>query len=152
METTLFDGIIEENTLYGGQEVPKIDLQGEFQAPEGSIELIYGRIRQGKSTHAVRLMYNALKEGQVVYSNLLLDLSGETFDQRDHFETVFWKTLFGKKRFYEFDKKNYHWFNPTTGECDGVQVFDPDKKGDEIRWLNSLTDCEKLKNYVVKKD
>jgi len=125
-----------------GRQVPKEELEGLFQASEGSIELLYGRIRNGKSTHAVRLMYNALKEGRVVYSNLLLDLSQETFDQRDAFEQVFWKLLFGKKRFFEFDKKNYHWFNPTTGECDGVRVFDPEKKGDEIRWLNTLTDCE----------
>jgi len=130
----------EETQL--GKQVKSEDLQGYFEAPEGSIELIYGRIRQGKSTHAVRLMYNSLKEGRVIYSNLMLDLSQESFDQRDNFHDVFWKTIFGKKRFFSFDKKNYHWFNPTTGECDGVQVFDPNKKGDEIRWLNTLTDCE----------
>jgi hypothetical protein len=124
-----------------GLEVPKLELEGYFEAPEGSIELIYGRIRQGKSTHAVRCMYNDLVEGRVVYSNLLLDLSGETFDQRNSFEQVFYKTLFGKQRFFVFDKKNYHWFNPTTGECDGVKVFDPEKKGAEVKWLNTLTDC-----------
>jgi len=73
---------------------------------------------------------------------LQLDLSQETFDEREYMEMVFWKMLFGKHRFFEFDKKNYHFFNPTTGYCDGVQVFDPEKKGDEIRWLNTLTDCE----------
>lgn len=125
-----------------GLQVHKEELQGYFEAPEGSIELIYGRIRQGKSTHAVRLMYNSLKEGRVVYSNLVLDLSQESFDQRDDFHEVFWKLLFNKKRFFEFDKKNYHWFNPTEGTCDGKQVFDPNKKGAEIEWLNTLTDCE----------
>lgn len=122
--------------------VPKEELKGLFKASEGSIELIYGRIRNGKSTHAVRLMYQSLIQGRVVYSNLLLDLSSVTLDERDSFSQLFYKLLFFKKRFYNFNKKNYHWFNPTTGECDGVQVFDPNKKGDEIKWLNSLTDCE----------
>jgi hypothetical protein len=125
-----------------GIEVPSYQLVDYFDAAEGSIELIYGRIRNGKSTHAVRLMYTALKEGRVIYSNLLLDLSQENFDQRDAFEQVFWKLFFGKKRYFVFDKRNYHWFNPTTGECDGKVVFDPNKKGDEIAWLNTLTDCE----------
>jgi hypothetical protein len=125
-----------------GTKVPTFELEGYFEAPEGSVELIYGRIRQGKSTHAVRCMYSSLVEGRVVYSNLLLDLEKEHFDQRDSFETSFWNLIFGKKRFFVFDKRNFHWFNPTTGECDGIRVFDPEKKGDEVRWLNTLTDCE----------
>lgn len=132
----------EEEPLYLGRDVPKDDLIGKFEAPEGSVELIYGRIRQGKSTHAVRLMYMSLTQGRVVYSNLLLDLSQETFDQRDSFEQVFFKLLFGKKRFFHFEKSNYHYFDPTTGLCNGEKVFDPSKKGDEVRWLNTLTDCE----------
>jgi len=124
-----------------GIQVSVEHLRDTFTAPEGSVELIYGRIRQGKSTHAVRCMYTDLTEGRVVYSNLLLDLSQETFDQRDSFEHNFIRVLFGKKRYFVFDKKNYHYFNPTTGMCDGKMVFNPDVKGSEIEWLNSLTDC-----------
>jgi len=124
-----------------GLEVSIEHLRDIFEAPEGSVELIYGRIRQGKSTHAVRCMYNDLNEGRVVYSNLLLDLSSESFDQRDSFEHNFLRVLFGKKRYFVFEKKNYHYFNPVTGVCDGVQVFNPDIKGAEVEWLNKLTDC-----------
>jgi len=133
----------QEDILQIGEKVPDKELVGNlFQAEEGFVQMIYGRIRQGKSTEAVRRMYEALSNGRVVYSNLRLDLSPVIFDDRLQISIVGKNILFGEKRFYRFRKENFHWFNPVTGECDGRKVFDPSKKDSEIEWLNRLTDCE----------
>jgi len=126
-----------------GTPVPPEELVEElFKAEEGFVQLIYGRIRQGKSTEAVRRMYESLTNGRVVYSNIRLDLSRSQLDDRLDIAIAGSNLLFNRRRFYVFNKKNFHWFDPTTGVCDGRSVFDPEKKGDEIRWLNTLTDCE----------
>jgi len=127
-----------------GREVPREELKNKdlFQPEEGFVQMIYGRIRQGKSTEAVRRMYESLTNGKVVYSNIRLDLSSVFFDDRLQISLATSNFLWQQKRYYRFHKENFHWFNPTTGECDGKIVFDPQKRGDEIRWLNTLTDCE----------
>jgi len=121
-----------------------------LKAPEGEVNLIYGRIRQGKSTYAARCMYEDLMNGIPVYSNLYLDLSETEFDQRARLDISFENMLFGKREFYKFSRANYHYFNPITGILrttldDGTvveeQVFDPAIPGDIVRWLNTLTDC-----------
>jgi len=133
-----------------GIKVDSSELQGYFSAPEGSIQMIYGRIRQGKSTYSVRGMLDRLERGSVEYSNILLDLSSFEFDERMRFSDSFWSLLMPKKyvRFYKFDKNNYRYFDPTTGLMyvagdlsKPIQVFNPEIKGAEIEWLNSLTDC-----------
>jgi len=146
MDTTEIELIPAPLTF--GKEVNEQELvEAEaFPAPEGTIMLIYGRIRNGKSTEAVRRMYDSLSNGRVVYSNIDLNLSGELFDDRLMFAQSFKNLVVGRRRYYRFLTSNFRCFNPTTGICkiDGkeVQVFDPRKPGDEIRWLNSLTDCE----------
>jgi len=129
-----------------GKRVPDEELVDLFQtAPEGSIQLIYGRIRQGKSTEAVRRMLDALEMGHVVYSNLRLDLSFEHLDERLIFSETFssllrpWSKRY--KRFYVFHAENFHWFDPVSGYVDGKPTFDP-RNGGEVKWLNSLTDCD----------
>jgi len=130
-----------------GVRVDPAELADLFEAPEGAIQLIYGRIRQGKSTEAVRRMLESLENGRVVYSNLRLDLSFEPMDDRLVLGTSLWSLVIpGERgrRFYRFEKTNFHWFDPITGQVDGKNVFSP-KRGngfDEIAWLNSLTDCE----------
>jgi len=129
--------------LLRGKEVPKEKLQPDlFNAPEGFIQLIYGRIRQGKSTEAVRRMVEALSDGISVYSNIALDLSSLSLDDRTNTSVII-SRLFTpwRHRFYSFDTRNYHFMDPILGEVDGVQVYDPSKKGAEIEWLNTLTDC-----------
>jgi len=134
--------IEEQILILPGTPVDPEELKDMFQAAEGMVQLIYGRIRQGKSTEAVRRMYESLTNGRVVYSNLRLDLSSVIFDDRLDITILGRSLLSQERRFYHFEKANYHWFDPTTGMCDGKRVFDPKKKGDEIRWLNNLTDCE----------
>ena len=79
-----------------GVRVPDDQLYELFEAQEGGIQAILGRIRQGKTTEAVRRMYESLSNGRVVYSNVRLDLSNLEFDDRE----VAW---------YVF--KNILWFN-----------------------------------------
>jgi len=129
--------------LQVGKPVPKEKLQPDlFEAHEGFIQLIYGRVRQGKSTEAVRRMVEALSNGISVYSNIALDLSDVVLDDRVNIGIIVLNNFLLRKRFYSFSVENYHFFDPVTGLCDSRQVFDPATKGDEIRWLNTLTDCE----------
>jgi len=126
-----------------GIKVPEEKLEPDlFQAHEGFIQLIYGRVRQGKSTEAVRRMVEALSNGISVYSNIALDLSDLVLDDRVNAGIVLINSFLFKRRFYSFSVNNYHYFDPVTGNCDGKRVFNPETKGDEIRWLNTLTDCE----------
>lgn len=127
------------------EEIKDLDL---FPAEEGAIKLVFGKIRNGKSTYTARMMYEWLQQGYSVYSNLALILQPDEFDQRLQFSTSLENLVFGKKVFYRFRTENFHYFNPRTGMMktgmsEGlVQVFDPLLEGDEVRWLNSLTDCK----------
>lgn len=118
---------------------------GIFPPEEGFIQLIYGPIRNGKSTYTARCMYEDIFQGRSVYSNLNLDLSNENFDEREKMEVSLLNLVFGKPQFYKFSKANFHYFNPTTGELHSAgvitKVFDPLIPGDLVRWLNTLTDC-----------
>ena len=125
-----------------GKRVSDKELMEMFDAQEGGVQAIYGPIRSGKSTEGVRRMYQSLSNGKVVYSNILLDFSGVEFDDRQVPFYVFTSAFSWRKRFYVFDKKNYHYFNPLTGEVDGVKTFDPLDPNGIIVWLNTLTDCE----------
>jgi len=121
-------------------------LAKRLKAPEGEVHLIYGRIRQGKSTYTARCMYEDLMQGIPVYSNLFLDLTDVEFDQREQFSISLENCIFGKKEFYKFHNTNYHYFDPTTGFLhtpseQPIQVFDPTIPNDIVRWLNTLVDC-----------
>lgn len=130
-----------------GEQIPAEELKNYnlFPGEEGMVQLIYGRIRQGKSTYAARCMFEDLMNGRSVYSNLNLDLSDVDFDQREMLSISFENMLFGQKLYYRFLTDNFHYFNPATGEMTvggkTTKVFDPMIPGDEVRWLNSLTDC-----------
>jgi len=115
-----------------GIQIDQLELQGLFEAEEGEIELIYGRIGNGKTTEAVRRMIDSLANGRVVYSNIMLDLDLWNFDDRSSIWTNFVNLLAFRKRYYKFDKSNYHYFNP-----DDYENID-----DLVSWLNTLTDCE----------
>jgi len=124
-----------------GRKLLPSEAPRDMPAPEGEVNLIYGRIRQGKSTHTVYRIMQCLRDGVPVYSNIALDLSSTVFDDRLSAQYAFSSLFKTPRHFYFFDRSNFHWFNPATGQCDGVQVFNPKVKGAEIEWLNTLTDC-----------
>ena len=114
-----------------GKKVDSKELEGLFEAPEGDIELIYGRIGEGKTTEAVRRMLLTLSNGGVVYSNVKMDLSNSVFDDRQSLSLSFWNWLLFRKRYFSFRKENYHYFDPND--------YEPD---DMVEYLSKLTDCE----------
>jgi len=48
--------------------------------------------------------------------------------------------IFRKKYYKILQTKNLHYFNSSTGEVDGVKVFEPTKAG-YVGWLDSLNNC-----------
>lgn len=127
-----------------GKPVRSDELIDLFPASEGGIQAIIGMIRSGKTTEAVRRMRESLANGRVVYSNILLDLSNERFDDRESPWFIMRGIFTFKRRFFVFDKKNYHYFDPRRGTVDGKKLFQPTKKDPNsiVKWLNTLTDCE----------
>jgi hypothetical protein len=111
--------------------VPKSELIGKFEAPEGSIDMIYGHIGNGKTTHGVRVMLQALEQGIPVYSNLNLDLDSFSFDDRRKLRFTLGNLLLFKKRYYEFEKSNFHY----------IDEKDFETKEKLIEYLLTLTDC-----------
>lgn len=120
-----------KKTALLGKQVDEKELEGTFKAPEGTIDMIYGHIRNGKTTHGVRVMLDSLENGVPVYSNLNLDLSKFNFDDRVSFKHTFWNWLLFKKRYYTFDKKNFHYVDEKKYK----------QKEDLIAFLLTLTDC-----------
>jgi len=120
-----------KSTALLGKKVDPSELVGSFEAPEGTIDMIYGRIRQGKTTHGVRVMLDSLENGIPVYSNLNLDLSRFSFDDRAKLKHTFWNLLLFRRRYYTFDKKNFHWVDERKYQT--IEQL--------ISYLVTLTDC-----------
>lgn len=106
------------------------DLIDVFEASEGSINMYYGKIGNGKTYAATADILDLLKQGKVVYCNWRVIV--EDFDDRWNFWMVLRNTLFFRKRFYRIPcAKNLHYFDPEqfagTGEL--------------VEWLSGLNDC-----------
>jgi len=108
-----------------GTLVSKEELLDLFEPDEGSVNFYYGRIGNGKTYSATADILDYLKQGRVVYANWKIDFSG--FDERKSPIHLFFKTLFFRKRFFEFPPENLRYFSP-----DDV----------DITWMGNLTDCE----------
>lgn len=97
-----------------------------FEPDEGSINMYYGRIGNGKTYSATADILDLLQQGRVVYANWHINYDG--FDERESFWHVFYYTIFWwKKRFFKFPKENFHYFNPDDVDVD---------------FLSTLTDCD----------
>lgn len=119
-----------QNSLNIGKEVAINDLIDVFKASEGSINLYYGLIGNGKTYNATADIIGLLKQGKVVYCNWKINVSD--FDDRNSLFLSLFNFLFFRKRFYKIPcAKNLHF-------------FDPDKYDSTIElveWLSSLNDC-----------
>jgi len=132
----------ESHEIMEGLGMPVSDVEKSllFPAPEGSANLYYGRIRQGKTYAATSDILDLLRQGQQVYANWEVKVSD--FDDRENFFIVLMNILLFRKRFYKIPMhKNFHYINTSTGEVDGEQVFDPARGADLIRYLNTLNNC-----------
>lgn len=98
-----------------------------FQAQEGIIEHIIGKTGNGKTYYATLRAWELLMQGNVVYTTWKMILP-EFYDEREDKETVFWKTVFGRKQFYRYNlKENWRW----------IDIDRPDL----ANYIASLTDC-----------
>lgn len=113
-----------------GKKVLVEDLVDVFSASEGSINMYYGLIGNGKTYAATSDILDLLKQGKVVYCNWKIIVPD--FDDRDSFIMSFMNFLLFRKRFYLIPcSKNLHYFDPETF----------DSTGELTEWLSSLNDC-----------
>lgn len=94
--------------------VPETEALDFFVPDEGELVLIYGAIGNGKTYAATADVMKDLERGQVVYTTWKIDWSG--FDERESFAHIFMKAVFLRKRFYKFDRKNWHYLDVTADD------------------------------------
>jgi len=68
-----------------------------FEPAEGSLEMYYGQIGNGKTYAATADVLDLVRRGRVVYVNWRINYNG--FDERSSFIHLFFKTLFFKDKF-----------------------------------------------------
>jgi len=130
-----------------GTRIPQEELQDEFPSDEGSINLIYGMIGNGKTYAATADILERLKWGSVEYANW--HIITEDYDQRKDFGHVAVKTFTWQGKFYKIPQsKNLHYFNLASNEplelsrcpaCGDHHIFE--RIQDLIAWLSGLVDC-----------
>jgi len=114
-----------------GLKVVSDDLIDVFEASEGSINMYYGLIGNGKTYAATADILDLLKQGKVVYANWRINV--DDFDDRENFFMVLRGLLFPwKKRYFKIPcSKNLHFFDPTEFET----TFEL------VEFLSNLNDC-----------
>jgi len=116
--------------LQGKEITVKEDLLDIFSANEGSINMYYGLIGNGKTYAATADILDLLKEGKVVYANLHIVVPD--FDDRRDFLMSLKNFLFFRKRYFVIPcSQNLHYFDPE----------DFNSTGDLVEWLSGLNDC-----------
>lgn len=113
-----------------GTKVVETDLLDAFKASEGSINMYYGLIGNGKTYAATADILELLKQGKVVYANWHIVV--KDFDDRESFWHIFLNLLLFRKRFYKIPcAKNLHYFDPE----------DFNSTAELVEWLSKLNDC-----------
>jgi len=114
-----------------GQKVTALnELIDAFSASEGSINMYYGMIGNGKTYAATSDILDLLKQGKVVYCNWKIIVPD--FDDRQSLWLVFFNLVLFRKRFYKIPcAQNLHFFNPE----------DYASTADLVEWLSGLNDC-----------
>jgi len=113
-----------------GKKVLTTDLLDVFSATEGSINMYYGKIGNGKTYNATADILDLLDQGKVIYANWHIVVSD--FDDRKSLFMILKNIVLFRKIFYYLPhKKNLHYFDPdefnSTGEL--------------VEWLSGLNDC-----------
>lgn len=112
----------------------KEELVDLFLPKDGSVNLYYGRIGQGKTYNATADILDLLTKGRVVYCNWHINYDG--FDERSSFMHVFFKTLFFKDTFYYFPPENLRYFDPDDVDIGFLSsITDADVFVDEGQWI-----------------
>jgi len=90
-----------------GKKIPETDLLGLFSNEDAHIDLIYGRVGQGKTYAATKDILERLSKGEVVYANWKIAYDGD--DQRYSLLWILLAMVGIKRRFYRFDPANLHY-------------------------------------------
>jgi len=113
-----------------GKKILVNDLLTLFSAIEGSINMYYGKIGQGKTYSATSDILDLLIQGKVVYANWHILV--EDFDDRKSFIVLLRNILLFKDTFLKIPcSQNLHFFDPE--QFNSTQEL--------IEWLSSLNDC-----------
>ncbi len=136
-----------------------------FQAQDGEILHLSGKIGNGKTYEATRWAIELLEQGQVVYTSWNLILP-EYYDERNDWKVVLFKLFFRKKTFYRFNYKE-NWkhididrpdlaeFVATLTDCfvfldEGQDIFDSyEGRGLSLQKRKSLTRTRHLRKTLV---
>lgn len=115
-----------------GKAVVMNDLLEVFSASEGSINMYYGLIGNGKTYAATSDILDLLRQGKVVYANWRIVV--EDHDDRESFWHTFFNIVMLRSRFYRIPcAKNLHFFDPEEPRFDSP--------GSLVEWLSGLNDC-----------
>lgn len=121
---------VKEEITGGGKKLLTSDLLNIFEASEGSINMYYGKIGNGKTYAATSDILDLLNQGKVVYLNWKMIV--HDFDDRENFWMLLKNTLFMRKVFYKIPcSQNLHYFDP--------EQFN--STGELVEWLSGLNDC-----------
>jgi len=103
-----------------------------FYAPEGSINMIYGKIGMGKTTEGVRTIVKALMQGRRVVSNIPLRVEPlkKFLDERKMGAKLFFGLLLIKKYYFSFDVNNFDYIDESNFKT----------TGDLVNYLSELKD------------
>lgn len=113
-----------------GTKVLTDDLVDVFRASEGSINMYYGMIGNGKTYAATADILDLLKQGKVVYANWHIEV--EDFDDRDSMLMTIGNILLFRKRFFKIPcAQNLYYFDPEQFSST-VEL---------VEWLSGLNDC-----------
>lgn len=114
-----------------GKEITvKQDLLDIFSATEGSINMYYGLIGNGKTYAATADILDLLKEGKVVYANWKIEVP-DFDDRKDMLMSLKNLVLFRNKYFVIPCSQNLHYFDP--------EQFN--STAELVEWLSKLNDC-----------
>jgi len=114
-----------------GKKIDSSDLVDVFVASEGSINMYYGLIGNGKTYAATSDILELLKRGRVVYCNWKINV--EDFDDRESFWFALRNLVLFKKRYYRIPcAQNLYEFNPENFSS----------IAELVEWLSQLKDCD----------
>jgi len=106
-----------------------------FEPSEGTIDLIYGRIGNGKTYCATEMILDDLRNGHVVYCNWHIDYGG-TDERKSFIHLLRGIVMPFFKRYYVFPQENLHYFNPDDVDVDFLSsITDADVYIDEGQWI-----------------
>jgi len=113
-----------------------------FEADEGSINMYYGMIGNGKTYAATSDILDLLDQGKVVYCNWRIIV--KDFDDRKSFWMTLRNMLFWRKTYFKIPcAQNLYFFNVDEGVFDGngkmLHAFSG--TADVVKYFSELNDC-----------